>query len=132
MGYFFENMEPMDIQAERRNTAEQRKRAEAAEKKIEAAEEKAEAAEKKAEAAEEKAEAAREKTEEAKERAAKEKKRAEAAENQLSILKEEEIAAAISIIRDFTSDRSRAKKIIMEKYGLGGGIAEDKLKKYWD
>lgn len=40
MGYLWENMEKMDIQLERRNTAEQRERAEKAEKKAEKAEEK--------------------------------------------------------------------------------------------
>ena len=38
MGYLFENMEKMDIQAERRNTHRERERAEAAEKRAEAAE----------------------------------------------------------------------------------------------
>lgn len=36
MGYLFENMEKMDIQAERRNTQRERERAEAAEKRAEA------------------------------------------------------------------------------------------------
>ncbi len=40
MGYLFENMEMMDIQAERRNTAEQRERAEKAEERANRAEEK--------------------------------------------------------------------------------------------
>ena len=38
MGYLFEKMEKMDIQAERRNTQRERERAEAAEKRAEAAE----------------------------------------------------------------------------------------------
>ena len=38
MGYLFENMEKMDIQAERRNTQREKARAEAAEKQAEAAE----------------------------------------------------------------------------------------------
>ena len=38
MCYLFENMEKMDIQAERRNTQRERERAEAAEKRAEAAE----------------------------------------------------------------------------------------------
>ena len=38
MGYLFENMGKMDIQAERRNTQRERERAEAAEKRAEAAE----------------------------------------------------------------------------------------------
>lgn len=38
MGYLFENMEKMDIQAERRNAQRERERAEAAEKRAEAAE----------------------------------------------------------------------------------------------
>lgn len=52
MGYLWENMEKMDIQLERRNTAEQRQRAEEAEKKAEEAEKKAQEAGKKAEEAE--------------------------------------------------------------------------------
>jgi len=39
MGYLFENMEKMDIQAERRNTAEQKKRADKAEERADKAEE---------------------------------------------------------------------------------------------
>ena len=38
MSYLFENMEKMDIQAERRNTQRERERAEVAEKRAEAAE----------------------------------------------------------------------------------------------
>ena len=45
MGYLFENMEKMDIQAERRNTQRERERAEAAEKRAEAEKERADAAE---------------------------------------------------------------------------------------
>ena len=45
MGYWHENIEKMDIQAERRNTAEQRERAEKAEERAEKAEERAEKAE---------------------------------------------------------------------------------------
>lgn len=45
MGYLWENMEKMDIQLERRNTAEQRQRAEEAEKRAEEAEKKTEGAE---------------------------------------------------------------------------------------
>lgn len=49
MGYLFENMEKMDIQAERQNTKNAIKRAEEAERKAEEAERKAEEAERKAE-----------------------------------------------------------------------------------
>ncbi len=48
MGYLFENMEKMDIQAERRNTAEARQRADEAERKADEAERKADEAERKA------------------------------------------------------------------------------------
>ena len=48
MGELFANMDKMDIQAERRKTAEAEKRAEEAEKKAEGVEKKAEEAEKKA------------------------------------------------------------------------------------
>ena len=51
MGELFENMEHMDIQAERRNTAAQRARAEQAEERAEQAEERAEQAEERAERA---------------------------------------------------------------------------------
>ncbi|MCC8029682.1 MAG: Rpn family recombination-promoting nuclease/putative transposase [Lachnospiraceae bacterium] len=49
MGYLFENLEKMDIQAERRNTAQAREEAEAAKQEAEAAKQKANAAEQKAE-----------------------------------------------------------------------------------
>ena len=45
MGYLFENMEKMDIQAERRNTQRERERADAAEERANAAEKRADAAE---------------------------------------------------------------------------------------
>lgn len=45
MGYLWENMEKMDIQLERRNTAEQRQRAEEAEQKVEEVVQKAKRAE---------------------------------------------------------------------------------------
>ncbi|MCC8080547.1 MAG: hypothetical protein LIO80_00785, partial [Lachnospiraceae bacterium] len=54
MGYLFENLEKMDIQAERRNTAQARAEAEAAKERAEEAEQKAEAARQRAEAAEKK------------------------------------------------------------------------------
>ena len=38
MGYLFENMDEMDIQAERRNTAREKQRADVAEKRADAAE----------------------------------------------------------------------------------------------
>ncbi|MCM1219589.1 MAG: hypothetical protein NC548_34345, partial [Lachnospiraceae bacterium] len=44
MAELFENMEKLDIQAERRNTEEQRKRAETAEEKLEVSEQRLEAA----------------------------------------------------------------------------------------
>lgn len=47
MGYLFENMEKMDIQAERRNTAEARKQAEEAQKRAEEAQRKLQESEKK-------------------------------------------------------------------------------------
>ena len=45
MGYLFENMEKMDIQAERRNTQRERERADAEKKRADVAEERANAAE---------------------------------------------------------------------------------------
>ena len=56
MAELFENMEKLDIQAERKNTETQRQRAESAEQKARIAEQKAEIAEQKAEIAEQKAE----------------------------------------------------------------------------
>ncbi len=63
MGMLFENMQKMDIQEERRKTAEQRMRAEVAEQKVEEAEQKVEKAEQKVEKAEQKAEEATQKLE---------------------------------------------------------------------
>lgn len=51
MGYWFENMEKMDIQAERRNTAEARAELEKARKRLEKIKKKADEAEKKADEA---------------------------------------------------------------------------------
>lgn len=45
MGYLFENMDEMDIQAERRNTAREKQRADVAEKRADAAEKRADALE---------------------------------------------------------------------------------------
>ena len=47
MGYLFENLEKMDIQAERRNTAQARAEAEAAKEEAEAVKQRAEEAERK-------------------------------------------------------------------------------------
>ena len=46
MGYLFENMEKMDIQAERRNTQREKERADIAEKKADEANSRADKAEK--------------------------------------------------------------------------------------
>ena len=60
MGYLFENMEKMDIQAERRNTQREKERADAAEERASAEKERAEVAEERANAEKERAEVAEE------------------------------------------------------------------------
>ena len=68
VGYLFENMEKMDIQAERKKTEDAQKKAEDAQKKAEDAQKKAEDAQKKAEDAQKKAENVQKNIENAKER----------------------------------------------------------------
>ena len=67
MGYLFENVEKMDIQAERRNTQEAQKKWKQAEKKLEAAREEIDVSKKEAIAAREAADTAREEANTAKE-----------------------------------------------------------------
>ena len=68
MGYLWENMEKMDIQLERRNTAEQRQRAEEAEKRADEAERDANEQRQRAEEAEKRADEAEKRIQEAEKR----------------------------------------------------------------
>lgn len=106
MGYLWENMEKMDIQLERRNTAEQRQRAEEAEKKAEEAEKKAQEAGKKAEEAE---------------------KKTEEAEQEKSAL----YHILISTCQDQGMSRESVKQKLLTEAGLEEAEADKRLEMFW-
>ena len=96
MGYLFENMDEIDIQAQRRKTQKQRelaeearKEAEAAQKEAEAAQKEAEAAQKEAEAAQKEAEAAQKEAEMAREETKEAKRKVEAVEQERDAMRKQ-------------------------------------------
>ena len=104
MGYLFENMEKMDIQAERRNTRE-------ALAKLAEAEEKAEQRVK---------EAVKEAEEKAEEKAKEAKEANEKAEQ-----------AITALCQKYGGTKEEAAEIFMKEYGLSQTEAEEKVKRYW-
>lgn len=103
MGYLFENMEKMDIQAERRKT--------------EKAEKKAEAACKRAEAACKEADDAR--------------KEADDARKEAEISKENQIQTLIEICQEMGTTKAVAISKLMKKCGLDNSKAIEKVELYW-
>lgn len=119
MGYLFANMEKMDIQEERRKTAEARAELKAAKEKLKEKEAKAEEAEAKLKETEAKAEAwAREAVQAASQ--AEEKARAEAIKN------------AILLCRKFGASKETAAQELMELYGMDLTSAQEKAALYWE
>jgi len=100
MAELFANMEHMDIQAERRNTAEQRQRAERAE-------ERAKREKERAEQEKERAEQERERAEQEKKRAEQEKERAEQAERM-----------ALQCIQNLMKNMSYTAETAMDMLGI--------------
>ena len=110
MGELFADMEKMDIQAERRNTANAKK--EAAEAKKEAEEAKKEAAEAKKEAAE------------AKKEAAEAEKRADKSE-------EDNIRLSVELCQELGASKDSAVRKLMEKRNMSLETAQEKIMLYW-
>lgn len=110
MGYLFENMEKMDIQAERRKT-------EKAEKKAEAACKRAEAACKKADDARKEADDAR--------------KEADDARKEAEISKENQIQTLIEICQELGTTKAVAISKLVKKCGLDSSKASEKVELYW-
>ncbi|MDO4331136.1 MAG: Rpn family recombination-promoting nuclease/putative transposase [Eubacteriales bacterium] len=113
MGYLFENMEKMDIQAERRNTAEARKRAEIAEKK-------ADEAEKKAEEAAQKLESMGKRLEES-------RKYAQEIERKV----QENRSIIVAVAQKFGASKGQAAEQLAQALGLGDEEAEAEVNRYW-
>ncbi len=109
MGYWFENMEKLDIQEERRKTEEQRKKAEEQRKK---------------------AEEHRRKAEEQQERAEEQQKRAEEAERKLKEKEEQEIRVIVSLCQRFNAPKEETILQVMENYNLSYVQAREKVDLY--
>ena len=114
MGYWFENMEKMDIQEERRNTAKARAEAEKAKKEAARAKEDAEKA--KADAEKVKADAAD----------ALEKVKADAAD-----VLEKNIQSIITVSKKYGASKEQTIADVMENCQLDQKAAEDKVNQYW-
>ncbi len=127
MGYLFENMQKMDIQAERRNTAEARRQAEEAIKRADEAECRANEAEDRANEAEDRANEA-------------EHRLAEAQKNAVSHKQESEYKAYIAACRDLNCSREETVIRLAERFQTA--LADDPAKAreaasqkadlYWD
>ena len=110
MGYWFENMEKMDIQAERRNTAQAKEELEKTRRELEAAHKEAEAANKEAEAAH---------------------KEAEAAHKEAESIKENTIQTLVETCHELGTTKDVAISKVMEKCGLNMPEASKKVELYW-
>ncbi len=115
MGYLFENMEKMDIQAERKKTAEAERKAALAEQKAKSAEQKVARELKAAKVAQAKA------AQEIKELKEKNEQQLESA-----------IKNYIQLCCQFHMEKDGAKSLLMGKYHLNKSAAEDKIRKYWE
>lgn len=117
MGELFADMEKMDIQAERRNTALEKERADAAEERAEEEKMRANAAEERANAAEEQAE--------------EEKVRADEAEKRADFAEEDSIKLLVELCQKLGASRDAAVQSLMEKKNLSREEALKKTGLYW-
>lgn len=117
MGELFADMDKIDIQAERRNTASEKQRADEAEKQ--AAEEKS-----RAEEAEKRADEEQRRAEESERQAAEERRRADIAE-------ENAIKLLIELSQEFGSSMDAAMQSLMDKKNMTREEASEKVKIYW-
>lgn len=104
MGYLFENIEKMDIQAERRNTAEARAEAQRAQEEVKRAREEAEKV--------------------------REEARAEA-ERMLAETQENAIRSVIAVCRKLKASKTQAIQEVMEICGENEESARKKVDIYW-
>lgn len=112
MGYLFENIEKMDIQAERRNTAEARAEARKAQEEAKRAREEAEKAREKA-------------------RTEVEKAKREAEEKMLAETQENAIRSVIAVCRKLKASKAQAVQEVMEICGENEEAARKKVDLYW-
>ena len=106
MGYLFENAEKMDIQAERRKTAEALQRLEEAEHKATEAEQKATEAERKTKEAKLQVAEAEQKT-------------------------EQTVKAMIEYAQELGANQNQLITRLIEKFNLDQQEAEESVEKYW-
>lgn len=106
MGYLFENMDKMDIQWERKKTAEARKELQDALEQLNIAKADADAAKADADAA-------------------------KAARDNAEAIKQQLAADYIELLQQFLPDRQNAKQHILEKFALKEAEAEKMLALYW-
>ena len=110
MGELFADMEKMDIQAERRNTALEKERADAAEERAEEEKMRANAAEEQAE---------------------EEKVRADEAEKRANLAEEDSIKLLVELCQKLGASRDAAVQSLMEKKNLSREEALKKTGLYW-
>ncbi len=129
MGYLFENMEKMDIQAERRNTAEARKRADEAEQRADEAEQRAAKAEKQLQEIQKEMHNSKDA----------ERQLRELEEKNAAIRKESEHKSYIAACKEFHCTKEEAVERFAEKFKADFGdsiqrsreIAKEKVELYW-
>ena len=115
MGYWFENMEKMDIQAERQNTAEAREELEKTKEKLSKAEKKADQAKKKAD--------------KAKKEADKAKKEADAAKKKADEALKSRVRTSIEICQEFgLSKEETCLKVLEKARGFYRGLSENEIR----
>lgn len=122
MGYWFENIEKMDIQAERRNTAKARAELEKTKQKLDMVQKEAEEAQEKAR---KEIDEARKETDEARKETEEVRKAAEKSQ-------ENTIKTIVNIQRKHGLSRKQAVEEVMDIYHFDIETAEAKVDQYWD
>ena len=124
MGELFADMDKIDIQAERRNTASEKQRADEAEKQAAEEKSRADEAEKRADEEQRRAEEEQRRADEAERQAAEERRRADIAE-------ENAIKLLIELSQEFGSSMDAAMQSLMDKKNMTEEEALEKVKIYW-
>ena len=124
MGELFADMDKIDIQAERRNTASEKQRADEAEKQAAEEKRRAEEAVKRADEEQRQAEEEQRRADEAERQAAEERRRADIAE-------ENAIKLLIELSQEFGASMDAAMQSLMDKKNMTREEASEKVKIYW-
>ena len=128
MGYLFENMEHMDIQAERRERMQAQKSLEDAERKLDDTEKKLNDAEEKLDDTEKKLNDAEGKLNDAEEKLGDAEKKLDATEHE----RDEAYKSCLRLCKKYALQKEAAVSELLENSSLTPEMAEEIVNQYWD